>query len=318
MKIIVLDGHTLNPGDLNWDALRQFGDLEVYDRTSADQTFERTKDADIILVNKHKVDAELIDQLTSLKLICVTATGYNNVDTEYARSKNIPVCNVKGYSTSAVAQHVFSLIFNFQNRVQEYNESVQKGDWAASEDFSYTLSPIRELERKTLGIYGFGRIGQRVAELAQAFNMNVIATHKHPLRDRRPGVQFVHLEELFETSDYISLHAPLTTDNVGIVNESLLKLMKPTAYLINTGRGPLINEIDLREVLEEGKIGGAALDVLSKEPPAKDHPLIGLKNCIITPHVAWASVEARQRLMNGTVENVKAFLNGNPRNVVNE
>jgi glycerate dehydrogenase len=318
MKIIVLDGYTLNPGDLNWDGLRKFGEVDIYDRTPADFTLERAKDAEILIVNKHKVDASLIDQLVSLKLICITATGFNNVDTEYAKSKNIPVCNVRGYGTSAVAQHVFAMIFNFQNRVQQYSNSVNKGDWAASGDFSYTLSPIREIERKVLGIYGFGRIGQRVAELAQAFNMNVIATHKHPLRDRRPGVQFVHLEELFETADYISLHAPLNPDNAGIINARLLKLMKPSAYLINTSRGSLINELDLREALEDGKIAGAALDVLSSEPPSESHPLVGIQNCIITPHIAWASVEARQRLMNGTVENVKAFLNGNPRNVVNE
>ncbi len=317
MKIVILDGFTLNPGDLSWEALQAFGEVEIYDRTPPEQSVARAKDADIILVNKHIVDAALMDQLPKLKLICVTATGFNNVDINHATEKGIQVCNVKGYSTSSVAQHVFAFILSFQNRIQEHNKSVQQGDWAKSQDFSYTLSPIVEIERKTIGIYGFGRIGQRVAELAQAFNMKVIATHKHPLRDRRPGVQFVHLEELFETSDYISLHAPLNADNVGIINARLLDLMKPSAYLINTGRGPLINEVDLKEALEANKLAGAALDVLSKEPPPADHPLIGVKNCIITPHLAWASLESRQRLMNGTVENVKAFLNGKPRNEVN-
>ncbi len=316
-RIVALDGYTLNPGDLSWKAIEELGPFTVYDRTQAEQTVERSIDADILLVNKHILSAEIIDQLPNLKCICVTATGFNNVDIDHAASKNIPVSNVAGYSTSSVAQHVFSFILHFMNKPQLHNEAVQKGKWANHPDFSFHLPPYHSLERKILGIYGFGRIGQKVAEIAQAFNMQVIATHKHPLRDRQAGIQFVHLEELFETSDFISLHAPLNVDNVGIVNRQLLSRMKSTAYLINTARGPLINELDLKDILEKKKIAGAGLDVLSNEPPPADHPLFGLPNCTITPHMAWASVEARRLLMNKTVDNIKAFLEDRPRNVVN-
>ena len=250
IKIVVLDGNTLNPGDLNWKLIEKFGDTVIYDRTSLEQTVERAKDADIILVNKHVLTAADMEQLPRLKCICVTATGYDNVDIDFAKSKNIPVSNVIGYSTASVAQHVFALILNFMNRPQEHHFSIQKGEWAKTEDFSFHLSTFNELARKTIGIYGFGRIGQKVAEIAQAFEMKVIAVHKHPMKDRRAGVQFVHLEELFTESDFISLHAPLTLDNVGIVNRKLLNLMKRSAYLINTARGSLINEIALREALE--------------------------------------------------------------------
>ena len=317
-KIVVLDGYTLNPGDLNWELIKKFGDTVIYDRTAPGLTIERAKEADIVLVNKHVLTAADLEQLPNLKCICVTATGYNNVDIEFAKTKNILVCNVTGYSTSSVAQQVFSFILNFTNRTQEHNIAVQKGEWAKSEDFSFQLSAFNELARKTIGIYGFGRIGQKVAEIAQIFDMKVIAVHKHPVRDRRAGVQFVHLEELFSESDFITLHAPLTIDNVGVVNQSLLNLMKRSAYLINTARGALINELDLREALENNQIAGAGLDVLSKEPPTQDHPLMGLDNCTLTPHIAWAAFESRQRLLANTVENIKAFLDGKPRNVVNQ
>jgi glycerate dehydrogenase len=318
VKIIVLDGNTLNPGDLDWQIIKKFGDTIIYDRTEPEQTVERAVDADILLVNKHQITEAILRQLPNLKCICVTATGFNNVDIEFAKTKNIPVCNVFGYSTASVAQHVFALILNFLNRPQDHNLSIQNGQWQKAKDFSFHLSPIHELARKTLGIYGFGRIGQKVAEIAQAFEMKVIVTHKHPVKDRQAGIQFVHIEELFEESDFISLHAPLTLDNVGIVNKKLLNIMKPAAYIINTARGSLINELDLREALENKKIAGAGLDVLSKEPPSSDHPLLGLENCIITPHMAWASIESRKRLMASTAENIKAFLDGHPRNVVNQ
>lgn len=317
VKIVVLDGFTLNPGDLSWEPLEKFGDLTIHERTKPEETIERAKEAEILLVNKHILDATILEQLPLLKCICVTATGFNNVDIEYAKSKDIPVCNVVGYSTSSVAQHVFSFILNFMNKPQAHNLTVQNGQWSNTQDFSYHIAPYRSLARKTLGIYGFGRIGQRVAEIAQAFDMKVIATHKHALRDRQAGIQYVHLEELFEVSDFISLHAPLNLDNVGLINQKLLSKMKPSAYLINTARGGLINEIDLKEALENKKIAGAGLDVLSSEPPVANHPLIGLDNCIITPHMAWASLEARTKLMSSTVDNIKAFLDGNPRSVVN-
>ncbi|MFT5165969.1 MAG: glycerate dehydrogenase [Saprospiraceae bacterium] len=318
VKIIVLDGNTLNPGDLDWQVIKNFGETTIYDRTVAEQTVERAIDADIILVNKHPLTAVMLKQLPGLKCICVTATGYNNVDVDFAKSKNIPVCNVLGYSTASVAQHVFSMILNFTNNPQDHNHSVQEGQWQKSKDFSFHLSPFHELARKTLGIYGFGRIGQKVAEIAQAFEMKVIVTHKHPVKDRQAGVQFVHIEELFQESDFISLHAPLTLDNVGIVNKKLLQTMKQSAYLINTARGSLINDIDLREALENKQMAGAGLDVLSTEPPSSEHPLLGVKNCIITPHMSWATVESRKRLLVSTAENIKAFLDGNPRNVVNQ
>ncbi len=317
-KIVVLDGYTLNPGDLDWGIIQKYGETLIYDRTNSIEIIERALDADILLVNKQKLDAAILKQLPKLKCICVTATGYNNVDVEFAKSKNIPVCNIIGYSTASVAQHVFSFILNFMNRCQDHNNAIQEGQWNESQDFSFQLSPSYELARKTIGIYGFGKIGQKVAEIAQSFDMKVKATHKHPVRDRQAGIEFVHLEELFTECDFISLHAPLTIDNVGIINSKLLNLMKPSAYLINTARGPLINEIDLRDALENKKIAGAGLDVLSTEPPEANHPLFGLKNCIITPHVAWATVEARQKLMASTGENIKAFLDGNPRNVVNQ
>ena len=317
-NIVVLDGYTLNPGDLSWNKLRALGHLTIYEHSSPEQLLERCQHADLLLPNKAVIDRSLIEQLPQLKCICVTATGYNNVDVKAAAEHNIPVCNVAGYSTDSVPQHVFALLLALTNQAEAHNESVAAGQWAACRDFTYQLRPIVELAGKTMGIYGFGRIGQRLANIAQAFGMNILATHKHPKRDAREGVQFVTLEDLFRKSDVISLHAPLSASNKEIINASLFSLMKPTAYLINTARGPLMNELDLKQALEAGHLAGAGLDVLSSEPPPADHPLIGLKNCIITPHNAWASKEARERLMDWTVENVRAFLRGAPRNVVND
>jgi glycerate dehydrogenase len=316
-KIVVLDGYTLNPGDLSWQPLKDIGDTIVFEHSTRAETLERAINADIILTNKAIIDADMLKQLPQLRCICVLATGFNNIDTEAASAKNIPVCNVAGYSTTAVAQHVFALLFELTNRVGAHNQDVQTGGWAKNRDFSYTLSPIPELAGKTIGIYGFGRIGQQVARIAQAFGMKVLAKHKHPERDAMPGVEFVDMETLFAQSDVVTLHAPLTEKNAGVVNYDLLASMKATAYLINTARGGLINEEDLKEALEKNVIAGAGLDVLSQEPPSKAHPLIGLSNCVITPHIAWASVEARQKLMDETVKNVEAFLRGEPRNVVN-
>lgn len=316
-KIVVVDGYTLNPGDLSWQPLKDICDTVVFEHSTKSKILERAINADIILTNKAVIDADMLEQLPQLRCICVTATGFNNVAVAAARQRDIPVCNVVGYSTPAVAQHVFALLLAMINRVSAHNEDVQAGGWTKNRDFSYTLSPIVELQGKTMGIYGFGSIGQQVATIAQAFGMKVIARHKHPERDAMPGVEFVDLETLFAQSDVVTLHAPLTDDNAQIVNATLLNTMKPGAYLINTARGGLINEPDLRSALATNKIAGAALDVLSQEPPAKDHPLFGLHNCLITPHNAWASVEARQRLMDETVKNVQAFLKGEPRNVVN-
>ncbi len=318
MKITVLDGYTLNPGDLSWAELEKFGETKIYDRTEAALTVERSIDAGILVVNKHIIDESVLQKLPKLKCICVTATGFNNVDIEAANSRNILVCNVSGYGTSSVTQHVFALILELLNHVGKYNESVKKGDWSNSQDFTYYLSPIIGLEGKTLGIYGFGRIGQKVADIALSFDMKVIATHKHPGRDAKPGVQFVSLEKLFSESDIVTLHAPLNPDNEQFVNANLLRTMKATAFLINTGRGGLINELDLKMALENQWLAGAGLDVLQNEPPSSNHPLFGVANCIITPHIAWANNDARSRLLNLTIKNVEAFLQGNPINVVNE
>lgn len=317
MKIVALDGRPLNPGDLSWEGLATFGIYQIYDYTAKDQIVEHAKDADILLVNKTVIGEDELSQLPKLQCICVTATGYNNIDLSAARERGIPVCNAVGYSTDSVAQHVFALLLALTNKIYQHHISVQAGEWQRNNDFSYTLSPIPELAGKTFGIYGFGRIGQRVADLAEAFGMRILATHKHPERDARPGVTFVTLEELFANSDAISLHAPLSDANREIINTALLQRMKPTAYLINTGRGGLIQEADLKRALQEGRLAGAALDVLSVEPPREGNLLTTAPNCIITPHLAWASQESRQRLMDITLQNIQAFIDSAPKNVVN-
>ena len=316
--IVVLDGYTLNPGDLDWSPLSTLGSVAVYDHSTPKEMAERAQDAQIILVNKAVVDSALLHNLPNLACICVTATGYNNVDVIAARKRNIPVCNVVGYGSNSVAQHVFAFILAFSNHLYEHSQSVKEGKWAQCRDFSYTIHPILGLNGRTLGIYGFGKIGQQVFQIGKAFGMNIIATHKHPKRDARPGISFVDLPTLFANSDFITLHAPLTPQNQGIVNLKLLKLMKSTAYLINTGRGGLINEDDLKTALETNCLAGAGLDVLNQEPPPREHPLYNLDQCLITPHQAWASRSARQTLLDESILNVKYFLSGHPRNVVNE
>lgn len=315
-KIVVLDGYTLNPGDLSWNKLRAMGQVSIFEHSTPEEIPERAAQAEIILVNKVVIDEAQLARLPLLKCICVTATGYNNIAVEQARERRIPVYNAVGYGTDSVAQHVFALMLELTNRVQAHHESVQAGQWSRSRDFCYTLGSIPELAGKIMGIYGFGRIGQRVAAIAQAFGMEVIATHKHPERDACPGVAFVSLATLFEKSDFLSLHAPLTEENAGIVNASLLSRMKPSACLINTGRGALIDEAALKMALQNGQLAGAALDVLSEEPPRNGNLLLDAPNCLITPHMAWATREARQRLLDITVENVKAYLRGELRNVV--
>ncbi len=318
INISILDGYTLNPGDLSWTSIKNLGETKIYDRTAPELTIERSFDADILVVNKHIVDEAVFKQLPNLKCICITATGFNNIDIKAASKRNIPVCNVSGYGSSAVAQHVFALILKFLNNVSEYNDSVKRGDWNKAPDFTYYLTPIIGLAGKTLGIYGLGKIGQKVADIALACDMKVIATHRHPIRDARENVEFMPLEHLFSQSDIISLHAPLTSDNHQIVNSKLLKNMKSTAFLINTGRGGLINENDLKTALEKKWLAGAGLDVLQTEPPPHDHPLYAIENCIITPHIAWATIEARSNLLELTAQNIQAFLKGKPINVVNE
>lgn len=316
MNIVILDAGRTNPGDLSWKEIERLGELTIYDRTLDDEVIQRSKPADVIVTNKVKFTRERLSQLPQLKLICQLATGYDNIDTKSAKEAEILVCNAVGYSTDSVAQQVMALALNSANLVARHNAWVQGGYWATAE-WSHTLSTIHELKGKVLGIYGFGKIGQRVAILAQAFGMSVIAHHKHPKRDARDGVDFVSLDELFAKSDIITLHAPLSSANSGVINKPILAKMKPTALLINTGRGGLINDSDLRDHLMYNPSNIAALDVLSQEPPPIDHPLIGLHNCIITPHNAWASYEARQRLIKIVAENISSYINGKPQNVVN-
>lgn len=317
MKIVALDGYTLNPGDLSWDALEELGDFTVYERTAPETVYERCREADIILTNKAIVNADTIRRLDRLKYIGVTATGYNVVDIDAAREKGIPVTNAACYSSSSVAQHVFSLLLALCTRAEEHGQSVRKGDWSRSKDFCYWLQSPVELSGKTMGIVGLGQIGKATAKIALAFGMNVISSHKHPERDAMDGVSFTDIGNCFSRSDVISLHCPLNEQNKGFVNKDLLASMKPEAYLINTSRGPLLNEQDVAEALNNGVIAGAGLDVLSTEPPSPDNPLIQAKNCIITPHIAWASKASRERLMGIVAGNIKAFLEGRPVNVIN-
>ncbi len=315
-KIVVFDGYTLNPGDLNWDGLTALGDIQIYDRTPDDKIVERGQEATIVVANKTNLNQHYLEQLPRLQYVCVSATGYNNVDIKVAKAQNILVSNVVGYSTDSVAQQVFSFILYFSNMVAQYNQTVQRGDWQASTDWCYWDRPLSELMGKTIGIFGFGKIGKKVAHLAHAFGMNVIAVSRNPKRDAQPQVRFVDEYTLFRESDYLTLHAPLTSETKHFINVQNLSFMKSDAVLINTGRGGLVHELDLKEALLQRKIRGAALDVLSAEPPHHNHPLIGLDNCIITPHQAWASTEARQRLMDGIEQNVKAFIDGYPINLV--
>lgn len=315
-NIVILDAHTTNPGDLSWEALSKLGNLTVYERIPPELTVERAKEAEIVLTNKTVFSKEVINLLPKLKCISVLATGYNVVDVEAANERGITVCNVSGYAGRSAAQHVFALLLELVNKVGPHNQSVQNGDWEKADDWTYSLSPTLELAGKTMGIYGFGKIGQKVADIALAFGMKVNSHHKHPERDQREGVHFVSFNEMMKDSDVVSLNAPLSSENQGIINQETISMMKPTAFLINTGRGGLINESDLKTALEGGKIAGAGLDVLSEEPPKNGNPLIGVKNCIITPHIAWATQEARALLIEESVKNVEAFLAGKPRNVV--
>ncbi len=317
MKIVILDAYVFNPGDLSWDGIRKFGEVEIYDRSTPDEVILRIKDADIVLTNKAIVSKEAIESAKQLKFIAVMATGFNSVDIAAARAWGIPVSNVPAYSTPSVAQLAITFMLTLANHIPAYIRSVQNGDWPGSLDYSYTLAPLMELRDKTLGIVGFGQIGQAVARIALAFEMKVIASHKHPERDKMEGVVFVSQEDLFGRSDFISLHCPLNDQNKEFVNAALIQKMKPSAFLINTSRGGLIHEQDLADALNTEVIAGAGLDVLSTEPPAANNPLLSAKNCLITPHIAWASRESRLRLMNKLEENIAAYINGKLQHIVN-
>ena len=314
MNIVATDGYALNPGDLRWDPIANLGSLTIYERTEACDIVERCKDAAVILTNKVPFSRETLEKLPNLKLIGVLATGYNIIDTEAAKEKGILVCNVPDYSSASVAQHTFAFILELATQVGVHSNSVHNGDWANCRDFSYSLTPLIEISGKVLGLVGYGNIGRKVAEIGRAFGMPVIY-HTPAVKDTVD--KHVTLDELFQNSDFISLHLPLKADNKEFVCESLLARMKKTAFFINTSRGALVNEADLAKVLNEERIAGAGIDVLSVEPPPSDHPLLTAKNCFITPHNAWMSKEARTRIIETTVSNIQGFLAGNPINVVN-
>jgi glycerate dehydrogenase len=318
MNIVVLDGYTLNPGDLTWKDLESLGQCTVYDRTPPEETVPRAKDAEIVLTNKTLLFSDVIKQLPKLKYIGVLATGYNVVDVEAAGNLGIPVTNVPAYSTQSVAQMVFAHLLNLAHHVGAHSETVKNGKWASNIDFCYWDTPLIELVGLTMGIIGFGRIGKATAKLAQAFGMKVIAYDVVTPSDIPEGCQFVGLEDVFQRSDVVSLHCPLTPQTKNLVNKQRLALMKKTAFLLNISRGPIVDEQALAQTLNDERIAGAGVDVLSTEPPAKDNPLLTAKNCFITPHIAWATRSARERLLKVVVDNVAAFLAGNPQNVVNE
>lgn len=319
MKLVILDGYAENPGDLSWDWLGGLvDDYEVYDYTPPELTQARSRGADILVTNKTVLPAAVINALPDLKCILVLATGFNVVDGKAARARGIPLCNIPAYSTDGVAQLVFALLLELTTHVGLHNDSVKAGDWTRCRHFCYWKTPLRELHGKTFGIIGFGRIGKAVAQIANAMGMRTLAVSPRTrFYDGFGSVTFTDLDTLLRESDVVSLHCPLTPETTGLVNADFLAKMKKTAFLINTSRGPVIDEAALAAALKKGEIAGAGVDVLSTEPPKADNPLLGCENCIITPHIAWASFEARTRLMQIFRGNVEAFLRGAPTNVVN-
>lgn len=316
MKIVVLDGYTLNPGDLSWDALQALGDCDIYDRTAPDDVVPRSAGAQVVLTNKTPLNRNQICSLADLRYIGVMATGYNIVDVAAARERQIHVTNIPAYGTRSVAQMTIALLLELTQHVGHHSDSVREGRWSRCPDFCYWDYPLVELDGLTFGIIGYGRIGRAVGELAAAFGMSVLA-HNRRIPDAVNGsVRFVELEQLLADSDVVSLHCPLTPETKELINSERLALMKPSAFLLNTSRGPLVNEHALADALNEGRLAGAGLDVLSVEPPPPDNPLLRAKNCLVTPHIAWATRAARSRLMTTAVENVRAFIAGRVRNAV--
>ena len=318
MNIVVLDGYAANPGDLCWDELQALGECTIYDRTAPAEVLERAAGAEILLTNKTVLTAEHMAALPELKYIGVLATGYNIVDTTAAKERGIIVTNIPAYSTDSVAQMVFAHILNITQQVQHHSEEVHRGRWTASKDFCFWDTPLIELREKKLGIVGLGHTGFTTARIAIGFGMKVWAYTSKSRLQLPPEIRKAELDQLFHECDIISLHCPLTDSTREMVNAERLRLMKPTAILINTGRGPLINEQDLADALNSGKIYAAGVDVLSTEPPCADNPLLTAKNCYITPHIAWATIEARERLMNIAISNLQAYISGKPENVVNK
>ena len=319
MKIVVLDGYTLNPGDLSWSELETLGDCTVYDRTAPEELLGRAGEAEAVLTNKAPLDAGAIAQLPRLRYIGVLATGFNIVDVEAARARNVAVTNVPGYSTDSVAQLTFALLLEMTHHVGHHAETVREGRWSAGPDFSYHDFPLIELRGLTLGIVGFGQIGQAVARIARAFGLRVQA-HRRPRHLADGGewadMEFVEMDALLERSDIVSLHCPLTPETTGLIGTESLRRMKPTAFFLNTSRGPLVDGAALAEALNAGRLAGAGLDVLSREPPVPDDPLLSARNCLVTPHIAWASGAARARLMAAIAGNLRAFQAGERLNRV--
>ncbi|KTE90358.1 glycerate dehydrogenase [Desulfitobacterium hafniense] len=314
VNIVVLDGYTLNPGDLSWQELERHGDLTVYDRTPEELIYERAKDAEVLLTNKTPLRENVLTKLEKLKYISVTATGYDIVDIKYACDNNILVTNIPTYGTASVAQAVFALLLEMCNNVQKHNDLVKGGAWSESLDWCFWKYPLMELANKKMGIIGFGRIGQQTAKVANALGMEVLAYDRFKLENLPIDFKYVELDQLFAQADVISLHCPLTPENTGIINKDTIAQMKRNVILINTSRGKLVVEDDLYEALSTGRIAGACLDVLAVEPPSRDNPLLKAKNCIITPHISWATKEARARIMALTIENLKAYLDNKPIN----
>ncbi len=317
MKIVVLDGYTLNPGDLSWNSLKQLGDVIIYDRTPVGKILERAKDAEVLFTNKTPLDRPVLEQLPTLKYIGVLATGYNIINIETTAKNKIIVTNVPGYGTDSVVQLTFALLLELCLHVQYHSDAVRSGRWSRSPDFSFHDFPLIELSGKTMGMIGFGNTGQKVADVARAFGMNILATtrtQRH--QSERSNFKWVGITELLKNSDVVSIHCPLVPETKGLINKESISQMKRTAFLLNTSRGPIIVEEDLAEALNNDIIAGAGIDVLSVEPPLETNSLFKAKNCLITPHIAWATKEARERLMNIAVKNLAAFIAGKPVNVV--
>lgn len=318
MKIVILDAYVANPGDLSWEALEKLGDLQTYDKTSPEDVVSRIGDAEVVIVNKTVIDEAVLEACPSIKFITVLATGYNVVDTVAAAKRGIPVSNVPAYSTDSVVQHVFALLLEIAVHVGAHNKAVKEGEWTQSPYFSFWNYPLIELAGQTLGIVGYGGIGRAVAKVAQAFGMKVVANRRNPRpEDSADGVEMLSLDELYAVSDVISLHAPLNDSSKHMINQESIAKMKDGVILINTARGPLIEDEALAEALDSGKVYAAGIDVAATEPIPADNPLLTRENCIITPHIAWAPLAARRRLLDITAKNVEAFINGKPQNQVN-
>ena len=318
MKIVILDAHAVNPGDLSWDCFNRFGDVTVYPYTVNSQTADRIGDAQIVMTNKTHITEEILDRCPNIRLICVLATGYNAVDCEAARRRGIPVCNVPAYSTNAVAQFVFSLLLEICNGVGYHNQIVHQGKWSSQPHFCFWDTPQIELAGKTIGIIGFGRIGRAVGRIAKAMGMDVLAYNRSRCPEGEEIGKYVDLDTLLENADVISLHSPLTDQTAGIINKETLSKIKKGAILLNTARGGLLNEEDVANALRTGHLSAAAVDVVSSEPVAPDNPLLSAPNCIITPHMAWAPIQARQRILDCTVASIEGYLSGQYVNIVNE